>query len=105
MNIIDFLEQLGQDAELRYATREQLEAALIKAGIEPALRTALLRKDQRLLEALLDANANVCCMVARPMREDEDDADDADADTDGGKNDKTKDGGAKSERAAGRRVA
>jgi hypothetical protein len=70
--IIEFLEQLGQDATLRYATDAELEAALLQAGLNPADRTAILGKDQRLLEALLDAKANVCCMVANPKEPDPD---------------------------------
>lgn len=71
MNIIDFLEKMGQDAELRNATDAELEAALKQAGIDGSARAAILWKDQRLLESLLHADTNVCCMIARPMREDE----------------------------------
>ena len=34
-NVIDFLERLGQDAQLRHATGIELEQALTRAGIEP----------------------------------------------------------------------
>ena len=70
--IIEFLEQLGQDATLRYATDAELEAALLQAGLSASDRTAILGKDQRLLEALLDAKANICCMVANPKEPDPD---------------------------------
>jgi hypothetical protein len=42
LNVIDFLERFGQDAELRYAKREALEEALQSAGLEPAVRVAIL---------------------------------------------------------------
>ena len=63
-NVIDFLQRLGQDADLRHAPRMELELALAEAGIDPALREALLGSDQRKLEDLLGANTNVCAMIA-----------------------------------------
>jgi hypothetical protein len=71
LNLIDFLERCGQDAELRHASAEVVEEALRAIGIEPALRTAILNKDQRALEALLGADTNVCCMVHREDEEEE----------------------------------
>src|SRR5882757_4690768 len=62
-NVISFLESVGQDAALRHATKEELELALNKAQIDPALQTAILEKDQRQIEALLGAASNVCCGV------------------------------------------
>ena len=70
-NVIDFLERLGQDAQLRYATRNELEAALTRAGIEPALRTAMLQSDRSTLESLIGAPSNVCCLVNVPEEEEE----------------------------------
>jgi hypothetical protein len=72
-NVIDFLERLGQDAQLRYATRNELEAALTRAGIEPALRTALLDSDsdRSSLESVIGASSNVCCLVNVPDEEEE----------------------------------
>lgn len=81
-DIIDFLEKLGQDATLRNATRSELESALLQSGFDASARAAVLQKSSRELETLLHANSNICCMVARPMREDEDD--DAEPDTDKG---------------------
>jgi len=49
-NVIDFLQKLGQDADLRHAPRTALEVALAEANIDPALREALLGADQRKLE-------------------------------------------------------
>jgi hypothetical protein len=76
LNVIDFLERFGQDAELRYAKREALEEALQGAGIEPALRDAILGKNARALEALLGANANVCCAVHKEDEDEETEEDD-----------------------------
>jgi hypothetical protein len=70
-NVIDFLERVGQEAELRQATSEALEEALVTAGIEPALRAAILGKNQSALEALLGTATNVCCLVNKPDEEEE----------------------------------
>ena len=82
-NVIDFLQRLGQDADLRHAPRTALELALAEADIDPALREALLGADQRKLENLLGADTNVCAMVSPGKKEedeeeDEDDFDDED---------------------------
>jgi len=80
LNLIDFLERCGQDAELRHASAEVMEEALRGIGIEPTLRTAILNKDQRALEALLGADTNVCCMVHREDEEEEEEPEDEDDD-------------------------
>jgi len=82
-NVIDFLQRLDQDADLRHAPRAALELALAEADIDPALREALLGADQRKLESLLGADTNVCAMVSPGKKEedeeeDEDDFDDED---------------------------
>jgi hypothetical protein len=90
-NVIDFLQKLGQDADLRHASRTALEVALAEANIDPALREALLGADQRKLETLLGADTNVCAMISPGKKEDdeeededdfEDDEDDEDEDDD-----------------------
>lgn len=75
-NVIDLLERLGSDPALRHASDATLEQALIAAQVDPAIRDALLARDQRRLETLLGASANVCCMIATPAREEDDDDDD-----------------------------
>jgi hypothetical protein len=87
-NVIDFLERFGRDAELRHASDEDVDAALREAGIEPALRMAIVGKDQGALERLLGADTNVCCLVNKPddeeeeEEEEEDDEEDEDEDED-----------------------
>jgi hypothetical protein len=65
-NFMEFLEQMGQDAQLRYATNDELEQALTRAQIEPAVRAAVLAGDRRQLEMLLGATANTFCGVLVP---------------------------------------
>jgi hypothetical protein len=70
-NFMDFLEQMGQDAQLRYATNDELEQALTRAQIEPTARAAVLAGDRRRLEVLLGATANTFCGVIVPEGEEE----------------------------------
>ncbi len=72
VNAIEFLERLGRDADLRHATRGQVDAALRAAGIEPAVRMAILNAESLQLEHLLGANKIVCCGVYAPETERED---------------------------------
>jgi hypothetical protein len=81
-NVIDFLERFGRDAELRYASAEDVEAALQQSGIEPAVRLAIVGKDQDALERLLGADTNVCCMINKPDDEEEEEEDDEEEDED-----------------------
>ena len=75
-NVIDFLEQMGRDAQLRSATGLEVEAALIQAGIEPGVRAAILGGDRLLLESLVGANHNICCMINVPEEEEESEEED-----------------------------
>lgn len=70
-NVMDFLERMGQDAQLRHASSNYLQATLAESQIDSELQTAILSKDQPQLEALL-GQGNFCC-VQCPSREDEDD--------------------------------
>jgi len=70
-NVIDFLERLGQDSQLRHATGIELEQALTRAGIEPAVRTAMLGSDRGLLESLIGSTPNICCMINVPQEQDD----------------------------------
>jgi len=70
-NVIGFLERMGQDAQLRYATSNEVERALRQAEIDPALQAAILGGDQHRMEVLLGAKTNVCCMVHAPENDDD----------------------------------
>ena len=78
-NIIDFLERMGQDAQLRHASGNEVERALIKARIAPAMRAVILGENSRRLEDLLGAKANVCCGLY-PVESDEDSTDEIEDD-------------------------
>jgi hypothetical protein len=77
-NLIDVIEQWGRDAQWRHTTDEAREAALIEAGLAPDVRTALLGADQGVLESLLGATHNICCMINAPEEEEEEHEDEGD---------------------------
>jgi len=65
-DLIDFLETMGSDSQLRFATDPRLEEALTHAGIAPAARSAVLAADQHRLESLIGARHNVCNLINFP---------------------------------------
>ena len=69
-DVIDFLERVGQDAQWRNASQDEMELALAHAQIDPELQAAILAKDQQKLGVLL-GQVNVCCME-EPWKNDED---------------------------------
>lgn len=75
-NVINFLERFGADADLRHASEEAVNEALRAAGVDPAVRMAIVGKDQGELERLLGADTNVCCMINAPDEEEEEEEDD-----------------------------
>jgi hypothetical protein len=67
--VIEFIERLGQDAHLRHAPIDAVAQALLQAGIEEPLRTAILGEDRRELEALLGARSKMYCGIFAPEEE------------------------------------
>ena len=76
-DVIDFLERMGQDAQLHHATLSDVEFALTRAQLDPEIRAAILAKDQPLLEALL-GSSNVFCGLL-PGKQDEEEGEDDDS--------------------------
>lgn len=74
-DLIDFLERMGGDPQLRFATGPGLDEALAGAGIAPTVRLAVLAGDQLRLESLIGASHNVCNLVNLPDEEDEEEED------------------------------
>ena len=72
-DVIEFLEKLGQDSALRYASRSQLAVALSSTGLSPQLQAALMGADQRAVEGILGAG-DVCCMVFAPLEEEQEES-------------------------------
>jgi len=65
-DLIDFLERMGSDSQLRFATQPGLEEALLHAGIAATARSAVLTGDQRRLESLIGVRHNVCNLINLP---------------------------------------
>lgn len=72
-NVIDFVERMGQDAQLRHASMGDVELALVQAQLDPEIRAAILARDQEKLELLL-GGGNVCCALCPAEEEEEKDA-------------------------------
>ena len=51
--VIDFLERMGTEAHWRSASQDEIKVALLEAGIEMPIRSAILTKDVSELQALL----------------------------------------------------
>lgn len=76
-DVIDFLEHMGQDAQLRHALQDEVELALTSAEIAPELRAAILANDPAQLETLL-GHVPACGYLLpgeEPAEEDEGDED------------------------------
>jgi|SwirhisoilCB2_FD_contig_31_32372100_length_529_multi_2_in_0_out_0_1 hypothetical protein len=61
-NIIEFLETIGQNASLRYASTGEMQHMLADSQMDQDVREAVLAKDQQRLSELLRAK-NTCCML------------------------------------------
>jgi hypothetical protein len=73
-DVIDFLEKIGQDAQLRRESQDELELALSSAQLAPEFKSAILAEDQAQLETLL-GQVPLCGMFF-PSKEDEEEGDD-----------------------------
>ncbi|MFC5579929.1 hypothetical protein [Rhodanobacter terrae] len=72
-DVIDFLEQMGQDAQLRHGSQDEVELALTSTEIAPELQAAILTKDQARLETLLGQIP--LCVAFFPGEEEEEEED------------------------------
>jgi hypothetical protein len=70
-DVIDFLEKMGQDAQLRHGSQSEVELALTSAEIAPELQAAILANDQAHLETLLGQAP--LCVAYMPSEEEQDD--------------------------------
>ncbi|WP_445144860.1 hypothetical protein [Dyella sp. Tek66A03] len=59
-SVIEFLEKMGRDAQLRHASLDEVAKALEVAGVEAPLCTAILAKDAAELQALLHQGPLYC---------------------------------------------
>lgn len=74
-DVLDFLERLGQDAQLRHGSQDDLELALSNTGLASELQSAILAKDPARLGTLLGQVPQ--CNVFFPSKEDEEQDDES----------------------------
>lgn len=74
VDIIDFLERMGQDGSLRHAPKAILERAMRDAQIDPEARAALLSGARAGIEAVIGSGGSVCCLIHAPEDEEQADA-------------------------------
>ena len=75
-NVIDLLEKMGQDPQMRGASSDDVAQVLDSAQIDPRVKAAILAKDQRLLEVLL-GSSNVFCGLLPGKQDEEEEEDDS----------------------------
>lgn len=78
-DVIEFLEQMGQDAQLSRVSGNELEHVVASTGLDSILQNAILSKDSSTLEALLGIAVH-CAMLA-PAEEQEEQEDEGGGET------------------------
>jgi hypothetical protein len=77
-NVIEFLEKLGQDAQLRGASQEELAEALAKAQVDAPFCSAILAKDASQLQDLLGLRPMFYVQMPAEEEEEEDEGEEND---------------------------
>jgi hypothetical protein len=67
-DVIEFLENVGQDARLRYSSSDEVSATLAGQQMDSMLRNALIAQDAQGLGAAL--GKEVFCCYINPAKED-----------------------------------
>lgn len=70
-SVIEFLERMGADAQLRHASQEEISAALEETQVDSALGAAIIARSTADLYSLLDVRP-MFKTTENPGREDED---------------------------------
>lgn len=82
-DVIEFLEKVGQDAQLNCATKDSLDFAPVLAGLDPMLQGAICGGDRAKLGALMGV-APVCGFLAPGEEQEEDDSEETPSPDDDG---------------------
>jgi hypothetical protein len=77
-NVIDFLERMGRDGQLRHASTEDMAGALEVARIDPQLAAAILARDSAQVESLLGDSKIYCALI--PGKQDEEEEEEGEDD-------------------------
>ena len=78
-NVIDFLEKMGRDGQLRHASTEDMAVALEVAQIAPELAAAILARDSALVASLLGDSKIYCALIPSKQDEEEGEGEDDEA--------------------------
>ena len=62
-NVIEFLERMGRDAELRYGGAQALSAAIDSAQLTPEMRAALLSLEPEQVATAVGTKDKLHCLV------------------------------------------
>lgn len=84
-SVIEFLERLGADAQLRHASQEDIAQALEESQIDSAVGAAIVAKSTSDLYALLDQQQPMFHVLENPGREEEEEEEEGDDDGEGSK--------------------
>lgn len=76
-SVIDFLEKMGKDAQLRHASQDEVALALEEAHIEASLGAAIIAKSTSELYALLHQGP-LFCVQSAPGKEEEEEEEESD---------------------------
>lgn len=78
LNVVDFLEKMGSDAQWNEVSLAQMELALAEADIEGPARSAILNKDVAGLQALMQQKLLTPIIIPGTEEEEEDEEEDGD---------------------------
>lgn len=70
-SVIEFLERMGADAELRHASTEDLAQALTASSVDERVGAAIIARSTADIYALLDQQRPMFHVQKEPGREDE----------------------------------
>lgn len=71
-NIVDFLETVGQNASLRYASSAEMRHVLASSQLDQDAADAVLARDQQKISALLRTENIYCkCLLMSGMNDDD----------------------------------
>jgi hypothetical protein len=74
-NVVDALESLGRQSQLRYAQGDTLLQALAQGGLNSSLQTAIYKQDAASLQALLGVHGQSIGLVYAPEEQEDEQPD------------------------------
>ena len=76
-SVINFLEELGKNSDLRL-DRVDFESILDNDEFDPEVKKAILNRDHRAIEIILNARSKIVCLIV-PAEEEDDNKEDDDS--------------------------